>query len=532
MTEAPDPRTERVLILAPSGRDAALTRRILEERGHSCALCAGASDLHGQLARGAAVLVLAEEAIVGETCAALLSWLEDQPVWSDLPLVVLCREEGGDSDLIRSPKPVGNVTLLERPVRIATLVSAVQAALRARRRQYEVRDLLERLAESDRRKDEFLAMLGHELRNPLGAISAAAALLGDPRAEEAVRRRQPGQIARQVRHLARIVDDLLDLSRLSRGKIALRTETVDLAAVVRGAVEMLDLAGLNGSHRVRVDLPWEPVCVDGDPIRLEQVVVNLLDNALKYTPKGGTVDVSVAEAEGAAVLRVRDDGAGIAPEALARVFEPFTQLGEPLSRSNGGLGVGLHLSRHLVELHGGRIEAASEGRGRGSEFAVRLPRAPSEAGKAAPGGAAAARPAAGNPRGTEGRACPEGLRVLLVEDHRAARQALQELLRVWGCRVDAAPDGTRGLELGLAGGHQVVLVDIQLPDLDGYEVARRLREGLGERCGRLVAITGFGQPADRRRALDAGFDQHLVKPVQPDELSELLGAAAPLRATK
>ena len=244
-------QAERVLIHAPTGRDAVLACQLLEREGIRCHLCESHQDLDEEISRGAGLVVLGEEVLRPSSIAFLVARLEEQPVWSDLPVLVLTREGRSGDELVAALGPMANVTVLERPVRVTTLVSAVLAALRARRRQYEVRDLVHRLAESDRRKDEFLAMLGHELRNPLSAVSTATAILRRDDVDPAVLTRQAALIERQVRHLSRMVDDLLDLSRLSRGKITLQQEPVELREVARGAVETLDMAGQNGDHRER-----------------------------------------------------------------------------------------------------------------------------------------------------------------------------------------------------------------------------------------------------------------------------------------
>ncbi|HEX6199225.1 MAG TPA: hybrid sensor histidine kinase/response regulator [Thermoanaerobaculia bacterium] len=522
------PETERVLVRAPTGRDAALVSRILQEEGLRCIVCDGEEDFSRELDRGAGAVIVGQEALDRAAIARIVSRLETQPLWSDVPILVLTREAADGEGLVSALGPMVNVTLLERPVRIATLVSAVHAALRARRRQYEVRDLVDRLAESDRKKDEFLAMLGHELRNPLAAISTAVTLLREAATTPGSRERQATLIQRQVRHLARMVDDLLDLSRLSLGKITLRSEAVELHRVVRAAVETIDLAGMNGRHELSVSLAEEPLRVVGDPIRLEQVVMNLLQNALKYTPEGGHVELVLERRGPHAEIRVRDDGVGIPPEELPGIFDPFTQGGHGTSGSEG-LGVGLYLTRHLVELHRGRIEAASGGRGRGAEFTVLLPIASGASLDDEARSLAAAR--AARTEAVEGPRNGEAT-VLLVEDNVGGREALEELLGLWGCEVVAVGTGSEAVERGLADAPALALIDIGLPDIDGYEVARRLRAGLGELCGRLVALTGFGQPDDRRRALEAGFDEHLIKPVDPRNLSVLLDEVCGPRAAR
>lgn len=524
-----DAVAERVLVLAPTGRDAALTCRVLEDHGLPCLACHRVGDLDRELERGGGVLVLGEEALEPETTARLMVRLGGQPVWSDLPVILLARALSSGDGLLEALGPRANVTVLDRPVRIATLLTTVHAALRARRQQYEVRDLVDQLAEQDRQKDEFLAVLGHELRNPLGAISTAVTVLSRDGLPDEPRRRQTAVIERQVRQVARMLDDLLDLSRLNLGKIRIERRQVELQSVIDGAVETLDGTGQLAARDVRMRVPEKPLTVMGDPVRLEQVVVNLLQNAVRHTPEGGKVELSLDRSRGEAFLRMRDEGVGLAPEDLSAIFEPFRQLDVGGSSPGVGFGVGLFLSRQIVELHGGRLEAASEGSGRGSVFTVTLPlatrgvretlqsvgrqvgRAVREAGSGGePAGEPPEEPTAG------------GVHVLLVEDHASGREALEELLSLWGCRVRTAETGAEALAQAREDAPDLVLVDIGLPDMDGYEVARRLRENLGERTGRLVAVTGFGQPEDRRRALEAGFDEHLVKPVDPARLEGVL----------
>jgi signal transduction histidine kinase len=356
---------------------------------------------------------------------------------------------------------------------------------------------------ASRAKDEFLAMLGHELRNPLGAISNATRVLHQI-GDQATRLQDI--IGRQTQHLARLLDDLLDVSRLTMGKIALSRRAVDLREVVRDSLGVLEQEGKTERHEVRVIA--EPALVDGDPTRLEQVVRNLLDNALKYTPPGGRVSVTVGRDGEDAVLRVSDTGAGIPAEVLPRVFDLFVQAERSIDRSMGGLGLGLTLVKRLVELHGGSVFAWSAGPDQGSEFVIRLPillEADEPAESAAPSVAAG----------------PE-LRVLVVEDNRDAREGLRMLLEAWGHRVEEAGDGQRGLELALGSLPDVALIDVGLPVLDGYQVAQAIRGAPGGKRLLLVAVTGYGQPEDARRAREAGFDAHLVKPIDPDELRRLL----------
>jgi signal transduction histidine kinase/ActR/RegA family two-component response regulator len=506
---------ERVLVYAPTGRDAFLTCEILVRDGFAALPCGQLEELCREIARGAGMAVLADEALSPETVNQLLDVLGSQGPWSDLPLLVFTRRDSTD-DVLATLEPLGNSTLLERPVRVNTLVAACNAALRARRRQYEVRDLLHSQAQADRRKDEFLAMLGHELRNPLAAIRNAHSVLEriGSSDEPAIRQRQV--IDRQTRHLARMVDDLLDISRVTLGKITLKPQPVDLQEVAERCLRELGTAAQAERQHLALEVTTEPVEVDGDPVRLEQIVSNLLHNAIKYTPPGGRISISVGKTAGEAVIRVSDSGVGIPPEMLPRVFDLFTQVESSIPRSQGGLGLGLPLVRSLVELHGGRVAAASPGPGGGSEFIVRLPLRPQSA--RSPSEAPPARVARGNAPGP-------GLRVLVIEDNRDGRESLRDLLEIWGYRVELAEDGPSGLAQALASPPDVALVDIGLPGLDGNEVARRIRATLNGNTPCLIAMTGYGQPEDKGRALAAGFDSYLVKPVDPETLARLLAEA-------
>lgn len=389
----------------------------------------------------------------------------------------------------------------------------------------ELREHQEALAEKagaletvDRRKNEFLATLGHELRNPLAAIASAAQLLearGGDRAS-----RHAAVISRQARQLGRLVDDLLDVARIEHGKVELRLSEVDLRDVVRNAVDASRPALSAKRHRVSAVLPERALRVRGDATRLEQVMSNLLHNAAKYTPEEGSVAIRAELEGGSAVVRVRDDGIGMTPELISRVFDAFTQ-GEPSSGAQQGLGLGLALVRRLVAMHGGSVEARSAGPGEGSEFVVRLPALPAaRAGdrpERPPAGARA--PAAPDPRG--------GLRILVVDDNPDVAETLGELLAFFGHEVRIESDAESGLRACLELLPDVALLDLGMPGMDGFELARRIRRGLPAGAAtRLVAVTGHGTAEDRARSRRAGFDLHVVKPVGADELRELLDGFA------
>jgi signal transduction histidine kinase/ActR/RegA family two-component response regulator len=500
----------RFLVLAPTGRDASLTCDLLERAGMASVACPSISALCSHWdEQGALGLLLAEEALTRTARGMLGARLARQEPWSDLPILLF---RCGSTELAGSPlsprmlAELGNVTLLERPLQQITMLSAADAALRARRRQFAARDALHAEQQAVRQRDQFLAMLGHELRNPLAAISLAAQSESEGVGALHV-------VRRQVRHLTRLVDDLLDVSRVTSGKIVLQRSELELGRLVAGAVDTLR-SGLS-ARRLTLTLQRasEPIFVSADAVRLEQVVTNLVGNAAKYTGDGGHVSVSVSASESEAVLTVRDDGVGISPDMLPRIFDLFAQAEGSLDRSQGGMGIGLTLVRSLLRLHGGRIDAHSDGLGRGSTFTAHVPRL-----HAAPPGDVPSAPAAS----AVSEVVPSR-RVLVVEDNDDSRELLSAFLVRRGHQVSTAADGLDGIVVATRDRPEVILVDIGLPGLDGYQVAERLRRELGG-TPYLVALTGYGQPEDRARARAAGFDQHLTKPVDMAVLQRLIGS--------
>ncbi|MDB5763100.1 MAG: integral rane sensor hybrid histidine kinase [Herminiimonas sp.] len=394
-------------------------------------------------------------------------------------------------------KKAGEIIMRERESR--TLAEKERASLFVS--EQEARRLAEQQNDA---KDKFLAMLGHELRNPLSAISGAVDVMEAAGTRTEMVDRAQMILRRQTRHLIHIVDDLLDVSRAMTGKTILDRRQVDLGKAVKSCADTLRTAGRAGHHIL--NLVTESALVDADPIRLDQIINNLLINAIKYTPDGGQVDVQVHVERDQAVLVVRDSGIGIAADLLPIVFDAFVQGATSIDRAQGGLGIGLTLVRKLTELHGGTVEAASGGPGRGSTFTVRLPLSNGQA--ISPPQATTAS------RGTSD--------VLLIEDNDDGRLMMSTMLTMYGYRVLEAGNGTDGLRIAAAEKPDIAVVDIGLPGLDGYEIARRLRADPGTHGIRLIAVTGYGQEADRERALDAGFDMHLVKPVDVDRLMEII----------
>jgi PAS domain S-box-containing protein len=407
--------------------------------------------------------------------------------------------EGGFYEYIFTPVfgPDGRVDVVAGSTRDITGRKRTEEALRA----------------ADQRKDEFLATLAHELRNPLAPVRNAANLLRIDNSPASVA--WAGEmIGRQVDHLTRLIDDLLDISRVRLNKFELRREPLELAEVVRGAVEAARSAIEERRHELTVELPPAPVRVSGDLVRLSQALVNLLTNAARYTEPGGRISLSVAREDADAVVRVKDTGIGVSSENLPRLFEMFFQADSTLERSQAGLGIGLSLVRRVMELHGGRVEALSDGAGKGSEFVVRLPALEEQGGRAAepPAAAALERPA------------PVSHRVLVADDNRDATQSLAALLRLSGNEVHTAHDGLEAVDAAATLRPDAVLIDIQMPKLNGYDACRRIREQPWGKDMLLIAQTGWAQEEDKLRAREAGFDAHLVKPVDLDAVVKLLAS--------
>ena len=501
---------ERFLICAPTGRDAALAASVLQRAGFGTRICRDVDELFAEASQGAAAFVLTEELLVPEAARRFADFLSAEEPWSDVPLLLFTSSDATiqrRAPTVELLLPLGNVILLDRPVRPITLVAAARSALRSRRRQYSARAAMIAQKEGLRRRDEFLAMLGHELRNPLGVILFSVDALEHAEAESAPRQRE--MIRRQTKHLARLVDDLLDVSRLTTGKIALQRRVLELGALVERSVQAAASLARDRDVEIVLRLASVPIEVDGDPVRLEQVVGNLLTNALKYSVRGGRATVTVGARERRAVIAVRDEGIGISPEMIPRIFDIFVQADASIDRSLGGLGIGLTIVRSLVAMHGGFVSASSAGIGRGAELLVELPLA---------SGPVETEPSVPPLR-------PDGpRRVLVVEDSPDTRAVLKELLESDGHLVDVAADGIEGVERALSGRPEVAFVDIGLPGLDGHGVARKVRAALG-RSVYLVAMTGYGQPDDRRRALDAGFDVFETKPIDAPRLFELLAGS-------
>jgi signal transduction histidine kinase/CheY-like chemotaxis protein len=639
----------RVLLVAPTAKDAEVTSAILAQSRIVCVACATLHQLSREIEAGVGAILLTEEALTAKGIDEVVDTLNRELPWSEPPIVVLTSHP--DVSPVRAPmfQALRNVTVLERPAPIRSVVSAVQAALRSRERQYQIRDQIQaleaaerrsrqlqqqlqlavdaselgtfhcelpldkivcndrckahfwlppdaeidfdtfysilhpddrertrlaveacvdqghdydtefrtvsqngairwlratgrtyyddsgealrfdgmtqditeskareqELSAANRRKDEFLAMLAHELRNPLAPIRNAVEIMRTVGSSDDRIHKGSDAISRQVQHLVRLVDDLLDVSRVTQGKVLLQREALELTGVISRGIELARPLIDARHHKLEVTLPAiGELTVEGDATRIAQVIGNLLDNAAKYTEEGGSIHLSATRDNESVVIRVRDNGVGISPDLLPRVFDLFIQAERSPDRAQGGLGIGLSLVKNLIELHGGTVEARSNGPGNGSEFIVRLPVLQKQWVREATATKHHARRLRPNQR------------VLVVDDNVDAAETLRMLLEMNGHEVRCAHEGTQAIELAMDFRPDVALLDIGLPRMDGFELARRLRARPEMRDTRLIALTGYGQAEDRSRALAAGFDDHLTKPVDPNALEDLIGTSS------
>src|SRR5579862_5523332 len=510
-------RTERVLIVAPLGRDAAAIAELLNDHGYRAQVCSGAAQAAAEAAADVGALVLTEEALDREHVPGLLRQIGAQPAWSELPVIILT--SGGESRsaqlLELAAAAAGSITLLERPLAAVTLLRTIDVALRSRRRQYQVRDLLEAqrtreaaLQEADHRKDIFLAILSHELRNPLTPIRNAAELLSSTKLTPVQLRWAQSVIRRQTEHMAALLDDLLDLARITQGKLQLRKQSCSLRGIVEAAVETARPIIEMRRQQLSVRLPDEMPMLSVDNIRLAQAIANLLTNAAKYTDTGGSITLS-ARVEGELIITVADNGIGIPAEQLGQLFTMFSQIASG-NRSDGGLGIGLSLVKGIVELHGGTVDVQSGGVGKGSEFTIRLPLVPVLT--------------TGSESKEQGSAAHAAwkLRVLIADENEDATDSLALLLSLDGHEVRTAYSGHAALSVFDEFRPDVALLDIGMPELDGFATANAIRQRRGGASVSLIAVTGWGQEADKRRAREAGFAMHLTKPVDPDRVRSIL----------
>src|SRR5471032_981084 len=500
---------KRVLIYAPTGQDAPLAARMLAMARIDSTVCATPAELARQLALDCGCVLTVEEALAAGGFTRLHDSVTQQPTWSDLPILLLTHR-GADSLAVRQAvAALGNLTLLERPVRTLTLVTSLHALLRARDKQYQVR-------EAARRKDEFLASLGHELRNPLAPIRTSVALLnhlypGVPQVE-----RIGGVVERQVTHLTRLVDDLLDVARITSGKIALQRERISFQAVIGHAHELCAQAAAARQIAIDLTLPERDLTLDADYARVVQIYANVLSNAVKFTPPGGRIALRAWREGRNLCVGITDNGIGIDAASMARIFGMFEQSGIVSGQISSGLGIGLSLSRQFAQMHGGDIEARSDGIGAGSEFTIRLPVicADDEAADAPPP----------TPDADHASGAAQRVRVLVADDNRDAADALRALLEMEGYEAETAYDGQAAVDAVTRALPDLIVMDLGMPGMDGYDAARAIRRQAGAEGVLMIALTGWGQSDARHRTREAGFDHHLIKPVDVEQILKLAGA--------
>jgi signal transduction histidine kinase len=508
---------ERVLIRVTSPQDAARIMDLVRSMGIEGVPCGDYVELCNHMEGGVAVIILSELPTTLEGASRFLSILHAQPPWSTIPTIII-PDDSPSTDALAEELMI-TVTTLERPVHLRTLSTVIRIALQARRNQYIVRDLLHergelvvQLRHEADMKNEFLATLAHELRNPLAPIRTGLQVLRRTPAGEPVTRTLD-MMERQVSHLVRLIDDLLDVSRITRGKLELRKQNILLSVLVSNAVESSRPLIDAGRHTLTVSVPDEPMTLNVDPTRIAQVIGNLLNNAAKYTPHGGVIALTARRKDDTVQIQVTDNGIGLSPQMLTKVFEMFCQVDPSMTRSQGGLGIGLTLARRLTEMHNGSVEATSAGPGTGSTFTVTLPcNDHAHTGDANGSVRPQADPA---PHG-------HSHRVLIVDDQPDIAQSLRDLLSLLGHDTRIASNGPAALRAAKDFKPELVFLDIGLPGMTGYDVARNLRALENTPKPRLIAVTGWGDAHHALLAQEAGFDQHLTKPVDPLEVERIL----------
>ena len=497
----------------PTGRDAELVSSALQTARIPTTVCDSAKAVKQCLAGDAGALLVAEEALRSGRFSDLVKVLEDQPVWSDLQVIVFSSSGPSAEILLRDLGSKVNVVVVERPIRVTMLISAVRGALRARMRQYETRDLLKQLKEADDQKDLFLATLSHELRTPLNSILGWIQIMRTGNTE-VDREHALDVIERNARSQSEMISDILFVSRVITGKIELDRKPLRVSEIVRNVIDVVNPTAAAKNISIEFENRKDKVYIDADNERLEQIFLNLLSNALKFTPKGGRIDVIVERKGSDIEIEVRDNGQGIDPDFLPFIFERFRQADNTYTRRSGGLGLGLAIVRHLVELHGGSIRAESTGKGRGSSFFVSLPVTLSDELSKRPHLPAAA-------VGRNGHSdVLKGIRVLLVEDDGDSRDMLRTILSHHGARVETAETAGQAMQELIKKRPEILISDVGLPVEDGYDLIRKVRSLPAKDGGAIpaIALTGYVSQQDRLAAIDAGFQEHFSKPVDLEAL--------------
>ncbi len=509
----------RVLVFMPTGRDAALVCATLEKADVSAQPCIDAKTLEKEIAAGAGAVLMAEEGLLNGTLEHLIETFNRHPVWSDLPVVLFAGSTNNSEKLLVTIGTRLNATIVERPIRVTMLISAVRGALRARQKQYQTRDLLNQLEQSDRQKDLFLATLSHELRTPLNSILGWIQLLRGNNSRAIDAKHGLEVIERSAKAQAELISDILFVSRIITGKLTLNLQPIDLIPVIEEALEVV-LPSINAKN-IQINVFFDPKIrqIKGDHDRLKQVFWNIFSNAVKFTPPGGRIDVRAFVNNAQIAIEISDSGLGIEPDFLPFIFERFSQADSSYTRKVGGLGLGLAIVRHLVEIHGGSVGVKSEGADRGATFTIKLPvlaapQTASDANKTSDETSETVKP----------NEPPKGIHVLLVEDNDDSREMLAVLFTQFDLQITAVASVAKALAVLENARPDILISDIGMPDQDGYDLIRQIRQLPPEKGGRIpaIALTGYASLQDRQLALKAGYQDHLSKPVDVNELFEIV----------
>jgi signal transduction histidine kinase/CheY-like chemotaxis protein len=521
-------KEERVLLLTPTGRDALLTKKILAEVSISSSICGSIEDLCHKMESGAGAVLLTEEALNPHAVTCLIHALNKQPAWSDIPVILFATNSESAGVLLNLLGQRVNIIVLERPINISVVTGAVRSALRARRRQYQTKNLLLELEEADRQKDLFLATLSHELRTPLNGILGWAGILRSGALDEETVAHALATIERNARSQSQLIEDILDMSSIIRGNLRLHTEPLDLIPAINAAVDIVRPAAQAKKISLEAVLDPQAGKISGDPSRLQQIIWNLLSNAIKFTPEGGRVRIELLQGIGHIQIQVSDTGKGIGADFLPHVFDYFRQADNTITRNHGGLGLGLAIGRHLVELHGGTVQVTSEGTGKGATFTVTLPL------MSVPDSISTSPTARRNhlPDKKSSRLASlpslEGFRILVVDDAADTREVMTEALTRCGAKIITSQSVTEALEVLERHHFDLLISDIEMPNRDGYSLIQEVRAketGQGKRTP-AIALTAHARAVDRNRALSAGYDRHIAKPIEINEVLEVIAGFA------
>lgn len=524
-----DDKAERVLIFTPTGRDASLTKKIFTEVGISGFICNSIEEFCQEMESGAGAALMTEEALTSQAINSLMQCLDKQPAWSDIPVIFFAVDSDSAARILNLLGQRANIIVLERPINISIVTGAVRSALRARRRQYQTKSLLLDLEEADRQKDLFLATISHELRTPLNAILGWAGILRNSNIDTSTAERGLLTIERNARAQSQLIEDILDMSRIIRGNLRIATEPFEIIPAITAAIDVVRPAAQAKNIEIKVSLDPDTQLISGDAIRFQQIIWNLLSNAIKFTPEGGRVAIELIQESDHIDILVRDTGKGISADFLPHMFDYFRQADNSITRTHGGLGLGLAIVRHLIELHGGTVSAHSAGIDKGATFKITLPVINSQS---LPDSVLHTQKL----KTQKDKQLPpqnsfplmKGLKILVVDDAADTRELMLEILSQYGADIITAQSATEAIDLLECSHFDLLISDIEMPNRDGYSLIEEIREKESHRGKKLpaVALTAHTSAMDRLRAFSAGYDTHIAKPVEINELLSTVSEVA------